>query len=67
MPLYEIVLRFPDREEIRLTDRNGYRPGERVVIAQKAYVVLGTESPQAAGASERFVLMPADDRRRPLG
>jgi hypothetical protein len=61
MPLYEIVLRFPDRDEVRIADRNGYRPGAEVVIANRTYVVAGTESPQRLNASERFVLRPSDE------
>ena len=58
MPLYEIVLRFPDRDEIRLTDRNGYQDGQEVVIAGRCYRVTGRERPRAAGAAARFVLEP---------
>jgi hypothetical protein len=59
MPLYEVVLRFPDRDEIRLTDRNGYQAGGEVVIDYRRYVVVGTEPPQRLNARERFVLKPA--------
>lgn len=62
MPLYEIVLRFPDRDEIRLTDQNGYRTGEEILIAGQRYLVMGTEPPQALRAETRFVLEPCDDR-----
>ena len=58
MPLYEIVLRFPDREEIRLTDRNGYHDGQEVVIAGRRFLVTGSEQPWAASAAGRFVLEP---------
>jgi len=58
VPLYEIVLRFPDRDEIRLTDRNGYQDGEEVVIAGRRFLVTGTEPPRAASAVGRFVLEP---------
>jgi hypothetical protein len=58
VPLYEIVLRFPDREEIRLTDRNGYRDGQEVVVAGRCFLVTGSEQPQAARAAGRFVLEP---------
>jgi len=60
MPLYEIVLRFPDRDEVRLTDMNGYETGAEVVIARRTYVVVGAEPPQWPNASERFVLEPVD-------
>lgn len=58
MPLYEIVLRFSDRDEIRLTDRNGYRIGQKVTIAGRTFRVTGTEEPQGADAGARFVLEP---------
>jgi hypothetical protein len=56
VPLYEIVLRFPDRDEIRLTDRDSYEAGQEVVIAARRFVVTGTEPPQSASARGRFVL-----------
>ena len=58
MPLYEIVLRFPDRDEIRITDFNGYHDGKEVVIAGRRFRVTGSEQPQAARATARFVLEP---------
>lgn len=58
MPLYEIVLRFPDRDEIRLTDRDGYEAGQEVVIGARRFVITGTESPQSVSADGRFVLEP---------
>jgi hypothetical protein len=58
MPLYELVLRFPDRDEIRLADRDGYRLGDKVEIAHRTYVVVDTEPPQRPNASKRFVLRP---------
>jgi hypothetical protein len=59
VPLYEIVLRFPDRDEIRLTDRNGYRVGQEITIAGRSYRVTGTEEPRETSAGARFVLEPA--------
>jgi hypothetical protein len=58
MPLYEIVLRFPDRDEIRLADRDGYRVGDKIDVAHRTYVVVDMEPPQAPNASKRFVLEP---------
>jgi hypothetical protein len=63
MPLYEVVLRFPDHDEVRLADRDGYEPGTEVVIAQRRYAVVGTEPPRSQKASKRFVLKPADPSR----
>jgi hypothetical protein len=62
VPLYEIVLRFPDRDEIRLTDQNDYRTGEEIQIAERSYLVTGTEPPAALRAEARFVLEPCDER-----
>jgi hypothetical protein len=73
VPLYEVVLRFPDHDEIRLTDRNGYRSGDEILIDGQRFVVTGTEppdprSPAALRAECRFVLEPArtDASGRPL-
>ena len=68
MPLYEIVLRYPDRDEIRITDRNGYEVGGEVVIAGRRFVVSGTEPAAAAGPQPvpvdvRFVIEPRDEHR----
>ena len=60
MPLYEIVLRFADREEIRITDRDGYRAGDEIVIAGRPFLVIGTEPPQSVHSAGRFVLEPRD-------
>ena len=62
MPMYEIVLRFRDRDEIRLTDRNGYRTGEEIVVAGRRFLVTGSEAPEAESAEGRFVLEPCDER-----
>jgi hypothetical protein len=58
MPLYEMVLRFPDRDEIRLADKDGYQVGDTIVIARRTFVVVDTEPPQWPNASKRFVLEP---------
>ena len=65
MALYEIVLRFPDRDEIRLSDCNGYRTGEEILIAGRRFLVTGTEPPVALSAEDRFVLEPCNDRPGP--
>jgi hypothetical protein len=57
--LYEIVLRFPDRDEIRLTDRDGFEEGREVDVAGRRFVVTGREPPQAPRAVGRIVLEPA--------
>ena len=65
MPLYEIVLRFPDRDELRLSDRNGCRIGAEILIAGRRFLVTGEEPPRAVTAEGRFVLEPCDDRPGP--
>ena len=65
MPLYEIVLRFPDRDEIRLADRSGYATGEETVIAGQRFLVTGTEAPKALRAESRFVLEPCETPASP--
>ena len=65
MPLYEIVLRFPDRDEIRLTDGSGYRTGEEILVADRRFLVTGTEPPETVRAERRFVLEPCDGRSDP--
>lgn len=62
MPLFEIVLRFPDRDEIRLTDQDGYGIGEEIQIAGRRFRVTGSEPPAAGRAETRFVLEPCDNR-----
>lgn len=61
MPLYEFVLRFPDRDEIRLGDRNGLPAGDEITIAGRPFLVTGTEPPQAVRADGRLVLEPRDE------
>jgi hypothetical protein len=58
VPLYELVLRFPDRDEIRLADRDGYQVGDKIDIARRTYVVVDTEPPQWPNARRRLVLEP---------
>jgi len=60
MPLYEVVLRFPDRDEIRLADKDGYRVGDKIDIARRTYVVVDVEPPQWPNASQRCVLEPCE-------
>jgi hypothetical protein len=60
VPLYELVLRFGDRDEVRLGEGNGYERDEEVVIENRRFVVVGIESPRAAATSRRFILAPAE-------
>ena len=68
MPLYAVVLRFPDRDEIRLTGRNGYRLGDEILIAGRRFLVTdiqrvndGGESPPALRVDQRFLLESRDE------
>jgi hypothetical protein len=67
VPLHEIVLRFPDRNEVRLTGGDGFRTGEEIVIARRRFVVTGTEPPETPGADNRFVVVPSDERMERTG
>jgi hypothetical protein len=58
MPLHEVVLRFRDRDEVRLTDRDGYQVGDEVDLARRTYIVVGSAPPKWPNASRRFVLEP---------
>jgi hypothetical protein len=52
MAVYEVVLRFQDREEIRLTDRP-LDVGDSVAIGGQRWVVEGREAPR--GRFVRYV------------
>jgi hypothetical protein len=54
MALYEIVLRFPDRDEVRLTDR-ALDVGDTLSIGGQTWRVFGTEVPRSAVAAARYV------------
>jgi hypothetical protein len=58
MSLYELVLRFPDRDEIRLADRNGYQAGGEVVIDYRRCCSKGP------GQAMRHPLLRGMRRRR---
>jgi hypothetical protein len=58
--LYEVVLRFEDGDEVRLTERDGYEAGKHVVIGSRRFVVFGPETAVDPRAKARFVLEPAD-------
>ena len=47
MPLYEFVLRIPGRaDEVRISDRDGLREGDEVLIANRRWVVAGLNHPE---------------------
>jgi len=54
MPVYEIVLQFADREELRVTDRP-VAMGDELEILGKSWTVVGEREPEENRASGRFV------------
>jgi hypothetical protein len=54
VPLYEVVLRFPDREEIRVTDRL-LVVGTTIVIGAYEWLVEDEQPVTGAIAAARFV------------
>jgi hypothetical protein len=56
MPLYEIVLRFADRDEVRLGDGDGYEVGDTVAIDYRDYLVVAVEAPRSEQAVKRVIL-----------
>ena len=58
MPLYEIVLRFPNHDELRLTDHDPGLEGE-VRVDGRPWVVVAEEDRVAyADALKRYVVAP---------
>ena len=59
MPLYEIVLRFPSHDELRLTDRDPGVGGE-VRVDGRPWIVVGEEEGIVHDdALKRYVVQPA--------
>jgi hypothetical protein len=54
MPLYELVLRYEDRDEIRLTDRP-VSVGQSVEIAGESWTVTLERDPEDGGATAQFL------------
>ena len=55
MPLYEIVLRYPDRDEIRLTDRDPRLEGH-VRINGWTCPIIEEGRPSDRAATRRFIV-----------
>jgi hypothetical protein len=66
LPLYEIVLRYDDHEEVRLTD-DPPAVGEEVVIAGRVWVVGEPELVHDPRAAARYVCTEARARRGTVG
>jgi hypothetical protein len=58
MPLYEIVLRYPHGEEVRLADR-APAVGDTLQIDYVGWKVVAERDPTAANAAARYVCEPA--------
>jgi hypothetical protein len=56
--LYEVVLRSPDREELRFTDRDPRLDGYVTVDGQRCDIVAEQESPDAE-VTRRYIVRPA--------
>jgi hypothetical protein len=63
--MYEIVLRFADHDEVRLTDRDGWRQGDELMVAHRRFVITAMEEPRLPGAHSRIILEPVGDQHHP--
>ena len=65
MALYEYILRVPGRpDEVRISERNGFKEGDEMEIASRRWVVAAkepatTERPDQLPVAERVVVVPA--------
>ena len=57
MPLYELVLRYADRDEVRLTDHNPVHGGY-AWIDERRWQVIADEDSTRAGVERRYILRP---------
>jgi hypothetical protein len=64
MALFEIVLRFSDHDEVRLTDRDGWQMGDELTIAHRRFVVTAAEEPELPGAQSRLILEPVEQNHQ---
>ena len=63
MPMYEYVLRFPDRGDERLiSDHDSVPVGGRVVIRGREWVIASIEPSEDPNVEERKILLPADQK-----
>jgi hypothetical protein len=61
MGLFEVVLRFPDRDDVRLGD-DVHELGAVVTDASgRRWRVAGREDPQSSFADGRYILLPAPE------
>lgn len=59
MPLYEIVLRYPDRDEIRLTDHDPRVDGH-VRINGSAWTIVAEREGSSGRVARRYIVRVAD-------
>jgi hypothetical protein len=66
MPLYEIVLRYSDRDEIRLTDRDPLEDGQ-VRINGAVWPIIATREGSTKRVARRYIVAAPDgvDVKRP--
>jgi hypothetical protein len=55
--MYEIVLRSPDREEIRVTDHDPHSEGYVTIDGQK-WEIVAEEEASNAEAERRYIVVP---------
>jgi hypothetical protein len=61
MPMYEYVLRFPDRGDERLiSDHDSVQVGELIEIRGRQWVVAAIEPSDDPNVEERKILVPAE-------
>jgi hypothetical protein len=60
MPLYEIVLRYPDRDEVRITDRDPRKDGV-VRVGGLRWEIIAEKPGQSPGVTRRYIACPERD------
>jgi hypothetical protein len=64
MPMYEYVLRFPDRGDERLiSDRDSVPVGGRIEIRGRRWIVVSIEPAEDPQVEERKILVPAEAQK----
>jgi hypothetical protein len=64
--VFEIVLRYPDRERVVFSE-TPLEPGMTVELAGRTWMVLEAVRPRWGGGRVRFLCEPQDDARAPAG
>jgi hypothetical protein len=58
VPLYEIVLRYPDRDEVRLTDSDPRDDGH-VKINGARWPIIAHKPGKTSRVERRYIVLPA--------